>query len=290
MKTISLIFTFIFLVVFQVNSQVLVSKEKVWSTFYTNCEGVPASACYIKFDGDTVINTKNYIKILESDNDEQFVWQTIGYIREENKRVLTYHDVSSKEILLYDFNMQVGDSILIEQIGYIEVDSIVTKTISDEERKCFYLSPTNEFGGQVIWVEGIGALAGVLHNSGNILLTGGNSSLLCYTENDVLIYSNPNYNTCSLKTILRADFELYKENQINIYPNPSKGVFFLELESYQSKNVEVSIITSTGKLIFKKECLYTEPFEVKSSIKKKGIYFLKVRIDNSFFVRKIAFN
>ena len=83
--------------------------------------------------GDTLIGDSTYHNILYNDGHRQL---TIP-IREENKRIFAYLD--NQDVLLYDFNLEVGDSISVcvlsgEQIlclYYTHVTSTDTITLSD---------------------------------------------------------------------------------------------------------------------------------------------------------------
>ena len=97
-------------------------------------------------------------------------------------------------ILFYDFSMQEGDSIQAWNYGsqylWYYLDSIRTADIAGKLRKIFYLHNSYE---TVVWVEGIGSLAGLLKPGiEQSLEYWGAGELLCMEQNEEFIYKSPN--------------------------------------------------------------------------------------------------
>ncbi|MBR5003653.1 MAG: T9SS type A sorting domain-containing protein, partial [Bacteroidaceae bacterium] len=78
-----------------------------------------------------------------------------GYIREENKKVYTRELNNQFETMIYDFDVQIGDSIQF-QYGATVVDSIDTQIFYGKERDVFFVTHENT---QIkdVWIEGIGS-------------------------------------------------------------------------------------------------------------------------------------
>ncbi len=71
--------------------------------------------------------------------------------------------------------------------------------------------------------------------------------------------------------------------EIQIFPNPSNGIFTIQNNELQIKNIE--IIDITGKII------HNQQFVISNSqfvIKEKGVYFIKLQTENQIFTRKIV--
>ncbi|OQX77351.1 MAG: hypothetical protein B6D61_07315, partial [Bacteroidetes bacterium 4484_249] len=75
-------------------------------------------------------------------------------------------------------------------------------------------------------------------------------------------------------------------NSVNIYPNPSKGVFNLNLQAFV-KPCSVSITDITGKTIYKTFALSESEIQIDLSNQPKGIYNLKLITNNNHFSEKI---
>ena len=88
-------------------------------------------------------------------------------------------------------------------------------------------------------------------------------------------------------TSLSTDgFEL---NQIAVYPNPSKDIFYVQLRNNKPYDLQVTDIT--GKRLFtKKKINPSTPFPLQMEGYSSGVYFLQIRIDNQQTTRKLILN
>jgi hypothetical protein len=150
-------------------------------------------------DGDTIVNNTEY-KILDG---YHYISRTF-LLREdvENRKVyLRILDYSNDEFLLYDYSMDVGDSIdmknpitpFVEDAGYYRLDSIVPKTLFDgNDYDHFYLSPTPSntvSTHNAVWVEGAGSLS-IITAPGGLPDINEVGHLSCSFKNGELFYSN----------------------------------------------------------------------------------------------------
>ena len=81
---------------------------------------------------------------------------------------------------------------------------------------------------------------------------------------------------------------LFHENEnISCFPNPSNGIFEIELKSGSNFEIEVSDII--GNSIFRKSIIDDSNSNTKIDIsnKSKGIYLLSVKSENFHIVQKI---
>jgi len=176
-------------------SQVLVTENKLWSNISWGSENpeyyIPY---YIKFSGDTLIGDKNYKNVLRSDDSLKISWKVIGQIREDatGKVFWTDGNNSCEEQLLYDFSLEQGDSILTYSEEYAHVDSVRFRYLgaSEEPLKFIYLQH------YYVWIEGVGSQDGILNGLQYIFLTGEGGKLICYSENDQLIYHDEDFSSC----------------------------------------------------------------------------------------------
>ncbi len=117
--------------------------------------------------GDTVINGTEYKKLYQN-------WQgwyecLFGFIREDTalQRVYFQNVIDTPEIVLYDFLMQVGDSIEISffnensnsyfKSGVYFLDSIKNVMIKAGTRRAFYLNCDScSSSNTLIWIESVG--------------------------------------------------------------------------------------------------------------------------------------
>jgi hypothetical protein len=97
------------------------------------------------------------------------------------------------------------------------------------------------------------------------------------------------FTTLSSNRITAGDTELI--NNLNIYPNPTDGVFNISFISEEIDNFEITIIDSFGKTVAKEERQnfvgeYTK--QVDLSEYSRGIYMVQIKTEDSFVSKRIV--
>ena len=171
----------------------------------------------LRIDGDTLADDMHYKKVMRKISSETNYWHgnteeysLYGLIREEPEGKVFYQPIDQDTVyLLYDFNMNVNDTVVMSWCQFpnwnvtIRIDSITTQYIAGMDRRVFYVSskstdvPNAEWRWLNTWMEGIGATEGLLYSC-HVTAAGGITlhELLCYHEDDELLYMNPEYDTC----------------------------------------------------------------------------------------------
>ena len=223
--------------------------------------GIPAHSHYIKFESDTLINSKLYrIALKTNDTLPNPLWTRIGYI---------YEDISSKKVyfmnyqfnegLLYDFSLDTGDTAIITNTywpgnsGTIWVTKTDSVFIGNQFIKQIHLSTTSIkwFPGDTlaeIWIEGIGSLKGVIYSNYHVL--GASMELLCFYNNDVMLYQNPGFQSCFFPLGINS-LQKYKPC-IKIWPNPVTRNSIVHFELHNSKKfktLNVNIYNTSGQIV-----------------------------------------
>jgi hypothetical protein len=76
---------------------------------------------------------------------------------------------------------------------------------------------------------------------------------------------------------------------IGVYPNPSKGEFFIRIpQEYQDKEIKIRVYALDGKLILDRNIGNNNTDAIK--LTAKGIYILKTTIKDQTFINKIFIN
>ena len=130
-----------------------------------------------------------------------------GAVREEDKRVYfrrywgqSYED----EVLLYDFNLTVGDTVAVGWSDYqlivleeseIEVNGTMRRQLGLAE----YFAGSTNYEVEEYWIEGVGSTYGFL-NSGYEGWVGAFVHLLCYHENGNLVWDNEAFDDCVMNS------------------------------------------------------------------------------------------
>ena len=271
----------------------IVDTNKVWSIIdeYTAGGGQPYSQ-FIKFTTDTLIGSYNYKKVLRSSDSTQTVWSHIGFIREDSTAKVYYMNNSYLEGLIYDFNVNINDTINIynplvcfdssNMVCIVEqIDSIF---IYNNYRKQIHI--LSAFGSEV-WIEGIGSNRGILYT--NQCIVGNLFKLLCFYENDTLLYQNPLYPYCYYPTNTNDYLDNKTKKEFIIYPNPAYNKIYVECDT-KLENIYLEIYNIWGQ-IEKKLKINNEVIYLDESL-KDGLYFciLKDESNNILAKTKLIIN
>ena len=282
-------------------SQSLVTSNKAWSNLkmdYWNPYNL--STENIKFTNDTVINNLVYKRIERSIDENQQNWAFYGYIREDSiKRVFYKSDYSTPEKLFYNFNLQLYDTITAYSINtfnnslFIQpqvyfVVSIDNVLIGDTYRKRINLgSPGDSTYTFEHWIDSTGNTGGLLHNIE--LLVGRDSySLLCFSEDGVMKYQNPNFTSCYVLT--GSDDKQTVEWNVKVSPDPIIESSTLIVEhSNGATNMQIDFYDLTGRHVCSKSFFKELPLTRNDF--QPGIYFYKISDSSgNIFTGKIIVN
>jgi hypothetical protein len=180
------------------NSQVLVKENRIWSNLEYGTEQPDQQfyhSYYIRFQGDTIINNITYKKVYRADDSLHMKWWSYGFTREDSTgKVYALHvrgtNYNDSEMLIYDFSLIKGDSILNNYGGYIYVDSVTNIELVNKSYRAIFLSSGDE------WISGIGSLKGVFQGIISPFGCCVDKFLLCMSSDDSLIYHNDRFPSC----------------------------------------------------------------------------------------------
>ncbi len=279
------------------NSQSIIDTTKRWSTVIHELPSYIIFTEYIKFGGDTIIDLLSYKKVLRSTDEFQNVWESYGFIRETFDKKVYYRTDTTPEYLLYDFELNVNETIETTGIyGDVynshltpmtflvsQIDSVY---LGNVYRKQLHLNPviqgdTSTYASE-FWIEGIGSKTGILH--WEAYFVGGNSyQLLCHLKNDTIVYQNPSYTTCYYYyDWLDVKGNIF-EDRINVYPNPANDNLFINTD----ENATVEIINMQGQIVATKT-LSDKNSSIDVSELRCGVYTMRVKTDNGIAMKKMV--
>ncbi|MBI5540122.1 MAG: T9SS type A sorting domain-containing protein [Bacteroidia bacterium] len=271
MKTILTVF--LFFLTSTIYSQFMVENTyKLWHIYADNCDPLQTYTYYIKSDGDTIIGADSCIKIKEGNN-SPYYWSNYSFIREANGKV--FLKCSPQDILLYDFNALVGDTIHLLNVNLI-VGYIDTEFYEGRNRKIMMLY----YEGDIFdpfhcetWYEGIGSLCGLLY-PGEYGLIGGPHTLLGYAENDTAMYY----------TTITDNKTLINNNTFQVYPIPANHKLHFSHFDNNNKEYRIEILNVNGVIMDSFKILYNGDIEKNIEAYKSGIYFYKL-YENSKLIK-----
>ena len=227
--------------------------------------------------GVAIIEDKKYI-----------ITDYAGYLHEDTieKKVNMLNTWWDKEILLYDFSLQKGDSILLQKIDnggvivdhskYI-IDSISPFQLIGIESRAIYLTGEPRNRGKIehpVWIEGIGSLGNLIYPEfGPDIWNFG--ELACFYKNGELLYQS------SLsKELGRCDVNTPYINSkysslINIFPNPFKES--ISIEGLPPEPFSIEIYDILGRIIHN---VYLKSGDTQHRIStnklQQGLYILRI--------------
>ena len=79
----------------------------------------------------------------------------------------------------------------------------------------------------------------------------------------------------------------FEDGEFVIYPNPSSDIFNIKRLNTAGENMIINVFDVTGKLIKKHRSITEANYQLNMNGIAKGIYFLKIKIDNKQLVKKL---
>ena len=214
-------------------------------------------------------------------------WELYGFIREEQNKYYL-RNLVGEEGLAYDFSLNIGDTVEINNpFGALPVEAIVTNIDSvfiepgNEWRKRISLYEYQYFFIGEDWIEGIGSSAGLTVSGMDMtLLTGGDDyTLLCYYEEDEMLFKSSLYNLCYYPIVDIPEIN-QGEGDVSLFPNPVNDISYLKIQNPENKNCTIVIYNLYGKLMQKFSISSSVEIEINSKDYSNGVYFYSVLKEN----------
>jgi len=233
------------------------------------------------FQGDSLIEGESWLK-LYSTKDSMFTSSLSfeGYIRSVNNLVLKWSSNSDIDTV-YDFNLNVGDSIYFDlnpMPQYIPITLIDSVLINNQHYKRFHFAePTgpNAFTTfNEVWVEGIGSLHSPLFPIQPDVFSSempDSLTLICTKSIANDIWQHPDFNSCIKNIVLGIESQQLID--LTIFPNPTYDK--ITIQSRSSGKKELSIYNGLGEQVLTHKWT-SNSYEANLNSLKTGIYFLKI--------------
>jgi hypothetical protein len=259
------------------------TQDAIWSEYYFSGEedGVSNYERFALNGEDTTINNLVYKKlylfydtVFSVSNATYF-----GGIREDSTKRIYFtrefqlHDAKPpypwyeyEEIVLFDFSLNIGDTMFsVPNYDYmfLVVKDIDTIQIANTYRKVFYFE--NYFW--LNWIEGIGSNMGLLFISGDLPNNGLWGNLICFKQNNEVVYLNGN--ECMP---LISGVQSFKGETLGleIYPNPASQIINITFPSNETGRF--CVYNEIGKIVYKTEIYYANDLEITLPCLNSGLY------------------
>ena len=244
--------------------------------------------------GDTLINNFTYKKIAKYNS-------IITLLREDTiqKKIWAILPDSTSETLIYDFNLIMGNQIILDFVNYPQityiVDSVDTVTTPLGNRKRINLS-TNDttLAPTLTWIEGIGSTYGPIYLLDKTLAAstmGGNGHCLicCYHEVGLQAYlGSCGIHFASLEGTSCSSFITSVEDSHSNNSNV-KAYFsasnLLSIQSEEGRIKTIQIFSVNGELIGQYK-INEEHFSILTKRWNKGIYLVRITLDNNQIINQ----
>jgi hypothetical protein len=274
------------------------SKWYVAKTFPSgniqNPNFVATTTTVFGFQGDSLINGETWYK-LYSTQDSLFISNLIykGITRSENNRILFIDSLNQLDTL-YDFNLNVGDSVLYnfygtmpEKIPVINIDSI---QINGQFYRQFHFAEPifpNAFDMlNELWIEGIGSIHGPLFPNFPFKFSTefpDELHVTCTSFNNQQFWQNPIYNSCFINIVLSNDNKF--KSDINSYPNPFSE--HLKINMVKIDNYAIKIFNTSGQKVYE-ESITSDFVNIDLTGISDGIYFMTVESKSERWTSKLV--
>jgi len=196
-----------------------------------------------------------------------------AFIRDTLSKIYLY---GSPEKCIYDFNLNVGDTLPMACYGYNEhvVQSIDTVIIANSIRRRFHLTG----GLATILIEGMGHEYGFLELMPPILEC--SNILQCYSVSDTSYFPGLNISCQSFNGIESI------ENHFDIYPQPASD--YVVVSSSKFNIGDIGVYSLSGFLVKNLHFSDVRSLILDLSDLSNGIYFLDLRTKEYRTIRKVV--
>ena len=235
---------------------------------------------------DTMINTLTYKKILGTYNfssnqvpDTFYQDKYLGAIRQNisQRKIFIVPVGGNTEILLYDFNLSVGNPIPTTYNDYKVASNNVYLSdsilIGNNYRKRFWVGDTSS---NVSLIEGIGSSFGLMYPyplTTNQYVLG--RQLICFIQNGQTLYPDSTYN-CTPATGIN---EIIYKLSLNIFPNPFSTQTTLQTDNFLH-NATLTVDNCFGQTVLQIKNISGQTVTLFRDNLPSSLYFVRLTEEN----------
>lgn len=333
--------TFLFLSLLLAGATGAVRAQDVYYPFTDGCTWSVSNEKYMTV-GDTVLDGKTYLKIYRQVGSQPFEFdlhnaEYFAAIRNDSaeKKVYAYlpagtwvrdlADLSAirtdtaMEVLIYDFSLNIGDTVNYYMIGdyavksaavrvaatsvdvgwsgytsithqYSEEDSVVV--LSDNStRNRLFLHGILQTAKNNVWIEGVGSIRGFDESSQVGESDYGLRTLLCFSNSlDASFQTEFDFDNASDDCFHNGFGGDVPENctpKVNIYPNPVTDILHITATRMDEGSFSLRVINAMGMCVFYETATGTNyDKEISISHFPNGLYMVYFEQSNKYTAKK----
>lgn len=254
---------------------------------------VETRTTYYGFIGDSLINGITWLKLYSS-------WDTLftfnlhykGLIH-SSEGVVLFQDVDNNLDTLYNFNLEIGDSVFFdfgfaaENIAIIGVDSIQInglyfKRLIFDEPTFISFENLNEK-----WIEGIGSIHGPIFPHEPKLFSSeipDELDLTCSYTNGIQYWNNSSYDECFINIILGIEEPAI--DQFDIYPNPFEDFINIEKVNFEYEVTNVDIYNIQGYKVYSEKITNNKQRMILDHL-PTGVYYVRINQGSKYQTKAV---
>ena len=256
--------------------------NRAWNWYVTN---------KYQYSYDTVFCGHQYFRLGNTNDDIS------GYVRVSGEKVYlkSSNDCNKKEVTLYDFSLNIGDTVICgvypsdsTKFWLTQIDTVTYSGIKRVRFKMKYYLGDPPYGeiAEMYWIKGIGSTT---HPFYPMLCLSDNCeaeyALLCYHSGESLLYQDPSLATCDTSNV---GIQKTKNNLVFLLaPNPFNTAINLSIKSQIPESVQVDIYNFSGEQLSSTKYQNTDEIQIGKDL-QKGIYLLRAKCGNSYLIKKIV--
>jgi len=226
-----------------------------------------------------IIDNQDYVEVYSVGLGNPYV---VGAIRDDTIQKKVYFNDFTTETLLYDFSVNVGDTIFYyEPFNYYKtVEDISYININGQQRKMFHLL-NSLYGMNDYWIEGIGSVYryGLLYPlKPYIVLDGSTPYFGCFTHDTISYFVDSTcLGDCPCTDWLVEIMEnVINDSEIVIFPNPTKNSLTIEFVCSKNHYESFEIFSCSGKLLLNQEFFNEKQKTINLEFLSKGTYYIRL--------------
>jgi hypothetical protein len=251
-----------------------------WGVSWCFDNSWPQAKYRYMMNGDTIVNGFTYHKIVREFGFGSYVCGPtyppgsgyMGGLRQDTalKKVFFIPNDSTNEKLLYDFNLNIGDTInffILNKTYNLIVDNIDSVQISNlSYRKGYSLNSGVHYCGLT---EGIGSTTGLLEPPDMVDF---NPQLVCFIQDSIQLYG---ISACNLPSQVA---NINETIDLKMFPNPFHSTATIEIknEELKIKNLELKMYDVMGRLV-QSQIITNQSTIINREDLGDGLYFYQLR-------------